>query len=166
MTADNPPLEVPSLCDRQEIIDTTTRLCMHADFHDWTGLRSCFADDLTVHFPGVTGGESREIAADDFVARWKRYLSRFESTQHLSTNHLVAGDDNGATCQTYFQTQYYRPATNGGGFWTVGGHYEFDFRRTEDRWNITAFVVTPLWTSGNKHLHELAVEQADTNEGR
>lgn len=93
MTADNPPLEVPSLCDRQEIVDTTTRLCMHADFHDWSGLRSCFADDLTVHFPGVTGGESREMAADDFVARWKRYLSRFESTQHLSTNHLVDGDD-------------------------------------------------------------------------
>lgn len=160
MAASHPSSEDFLLRDRQAVVDTTIRLCMRADFHDWRGLRACFADSLVVHYPAVVGEIPQEMSADDFTARWRCYLSRFESTQHLLASHLVDidGGDDVATCQAYFRTQHYLPMAGGETLWTVGGHYEFELGRIEGEWRIVEFVVTPLWTDGNERLHDLATE--------
>jgi hypothetical protein len=92
--------EMPSPRERQAIVE----MCLRADLRDWSGLRSCLAEDLIVHFPAVFGGSTQEIPVDEFVRRWRQYLSRFESTQHLSTSHLVYVDGDGtrAICQSSF----------------------------------------------------------------
>lgn len=144
-----------TLLDRQAIGDTVIRYATGIDMRDWEAYRSCFTDEVEIDFTSFGGGEPRVMRADDWVAGVRAGLSGFAATQHISANHVidVAGDE--ATCVSYMQAQHFLPNDRGDATLTLGGYYT----RTPDGWRIRRCRLTVTWTTGNRHVFELARER-------
>jgi hypothetical protein len=153
------------LADRTAIVETTHRMAACFDQLDWTGLAACFRDEVRVRYGYVLGDGRRELSAAAFVERWRSATAGLETTYHLLANHrvdLARGDrdDDGdgrtesATCAAYCLVQHYYPEPSGGCTWTLGGHYDFGFERTDEGWRIAVLELSTLWARGNRHLVE------------
>ncbi|MFC7584502.1 nuclear transport factor 2 family protein [Nonomuraea antimicrobica] len=138
--------------DRLDVIDTCTRLAWHADQREWDRLGSVFADEVTLDYTSLNGGEPATLTPAQIVAAWQSVLGGFAATQHLLGNHLVAIDGDTAVCTASFQATHRKAEPYGGSLWTLGGTYRFDLVRTGDGWRITGVVMTATWGDGNRGL--------------
>lgn len=148
-----------TLLDRQAISDTVIRYATGIDLRDWEAYRSCFTDEVEIDFTSFGGGEPGVMQADDWVAGVRAGLSGFAATQHISANHVIeiAGDE--ATCVSYMQAQHFLPNDRGDATLTLGGYYTNALVRTPDGWRIRRCRLTVTWTTGNRHVFELARER-------
>lgn len=140
--------------DRAAIVETTNRAARCLDQLDWAGLADCLLDELTVRYGYVLGDRRLALSAEEFARRWREVTGGLETTHHLLANHCVDVDGDEATCTAYCLIQHYYPEPSGGCTWTLGGHYEFGLRRTEEGWRIGLVVLSRLWATGNRHLLE------------
>lgn len=70
------------------------RLVHSVDRLDWRGARETFADELTVDYTSLSGGEVERLPADDLLSRWRELLPGFDATQHLlGPVRVTAGAD-------------------------------------------------------------------------
>lgn len=140
------------LLDRTAIVDVTHRMARCFDQLDWVGLEGCFCDEIAVRYEHVVGDDLVTASAAAFVEAWRGAMSGLEATQHLLTTHRVdvAGDE--ATCTAYCLVQHYYPDPSGSCVWTLGGHYDFGFVRTDDGWLIDTLELTGVWAHGNRFL--------------
>src|SRR5690606_21873398 len=51
---------------------------------DWEGVRNALADEVTIDYTSLWGGELEHLAASELVARWQGLLPGFDATQHLT----------------------------------------------------------------------------------
>ena len=151
--------ELRTLLDRQAISDVVIRYATGIDMRDWEAYRSCFTDQLEVDFTSFSGGEPRTLTGDEWVAGVRAGLSGFAATQHISTNHVITLDGDEATCVSYMQAQHYLPNEKGDNALTLGGYYTNTLVRTGDGWRIRRCRLTVTWTTGNRHIFELARER-------
>ncbi|WP_369142036.1 nuclear transport factor 2 family protein [Streptomyces sp. R44] len=143
--------------DRLDVVDTCNRMAWFADQRDWDALAGVFADEVTLDYTSLNGGEPVTLAPAQIVRGWREGLGAYAATQHLLTGHLVAvdgggdgdgdGDGDGAVCTAGFQATH-RKAD--GSLWTLGGTYRFDLSRTGDGWRITGVVMTAVWSDGER----------------
>jgi hypothetical protein len=144
------------LLDRAAISDTVIRYATGIDMRDWAAYRSCFTDEVEIDFTSWMGGTPRRMAADDWVAMVRETLSGFAATQHISSNHVITLDGDEATCVSYMQAQHYLPNDQGDNAFTLGGYYTNRLVRSADGWRIRACRLTVTWSTGNRHVFELA----------
>jgi hypothetical protein len=154
--------------DRTAIVETVNRTVRCLDQLDWTGLTDRLLEELTVRYGYVFGDRRLELSAEEFARRWREVTGDLETTHHLLANHCVDVDGDEATCTAYCLVQHYYPEPSGSCTWTLGGHYEFGLRRTEDGWRIGLVVLSRLWATGNRHLLDRASapDRADGRAGR
>lgn len=153
------PAQLQLLLDRTAISDTVIRYATGIDMRDWAAYRSCFTDDVEIDFTSWNGGEPSTMAANDWVALVRATLSGFASTQHISTNHVIAIDGNHATCVSYMQAQHYLPNAQGDSAFTLGGYYTNRLLRTAGGWKICGCRLTVTWSTGNRHVFEIAAQR-------
>ncbi len=151
------------LLDRQAISDTVLRYATGIDMREWEAYRSCFTDEVEIDFTSWSGGEPQTMRADDWTAGVRAGLSGFQATQHISTNHVITFAESGdeATCVSYMQAQHYLPNDQGDNTLTLGGYYTNTLVRGvaddgSDDWRIRRCQLTVTWTTGNRHIFELA----------
>ncbi|MEV4281658.1 nuclear transport factor 2 family protein [Actinoplanes xinjiangensis] len=53
------------------------------DVRDWDTVRALLADEVTLDYVSLFGGEAEIVAADEVVQRWRALLPGFDATQHL-----------------------------------------------------------------------------------
>src|SRR3972149_3056387 len=80
------------LLDRQAVSGVVSRYATGIDMRDWTLYRTCFTDEVEIDFTSWSGGEAQRLPADQWVAGVRSGLAGFESTQHISTNHVITLD--------------------------------------------------------------------------
>jgi len=149
MTASLALAETPSAETRLALIDATTAIAAGADRHQWDRVRGAFADEVTLDYTSLWGGEPATQPADDVVAGWSALLPGFDSTLHLVTNHTVtAYDGNTATLEADFLALH-RIDTDE---WHLAGHYTYALARAETGWEIAALTMTWTHETGDRGL--------------
>lgn len=147
--------------DQTGISRSITDIAAGADRHDWDRVRAAFADDVTVDYTSLWGGEPATQAADDLVAGWAAFLPGFDSTHHMVTNHTITNvDDNTATAEADFTATH----RIGDTLWTLGGRYTYELVQTSERWKVYSLTMTALWESGDRGLVSVAAERATAAE--
>jgi hypothetical protein len=137
---------------RTEIVETCTRMAVHADRREWAPLRGLFAGEVLLDYTSLNGGEPVRLTPQEIVDAWAATLGGFDATQHLIANHLVQVDGDRAVCTASFQATHRLATPYGAPLWTLGGDYRWELARTGGRWLITSVVMTATWGDGNKDL--------------
>ena len=140
--------------DRNDIVDTITRLFWHVDHHDWDDAVGVFDQQVTLDYTSLQGGEPATLDATDVVAGWRAVFEAIDAHQHLVANHLVTVDRGAAVATAGFIATH----QFGGDTWTLGGDYRFDLRRVDDAWRITSMTMTAGWQTGDVSLMERAAD--------
>ncbi|MFJ4776303.1 nuclear transport factor 2 family protein [Streptomyces sp. NPDC088762] len=133
--------------DRLDIIDTCNRMAWHADQRQWEALAGVFADEVTLDYTSLNGGEPVTLTPAQIVEGWRTGLGAYSATQHLLGNHLVSVDGEDAVCTATFQATHLK---GNGSLWTLGGTYRIDLTRSRDAWLITGVVMTAVWSAGER----------------
>jgi len=147
------------LLDRMEISNTVIRYATGVDMRDWATYRSCFTDEIEIDFTSWSGGSPMKLKADEWVDLVRKTLTGFAATQHMSTNHVIDLEGDDATCISYMQAQHFLPNDKGGNTLTLGGYYTNELVRTAEGWKIRKCKLTVTWTTGNRHVFDLARER-------
>jgi hypothetical protein len=142
--------------DRLDIIDTCTRMGWHADRREWERLREVFAEQVSLDYTSLNGGEPAVLSPAQIVEAWTGVFENFDATHHLIADHLVTVDGDTATCTANFQATHRLANLFGSPLWTLGGIYRFDLVRQGGIWRISGVVMTVTWADGNKDLMTLA----------
>jgi hypothetical protein len=147
----------PSTEDRLAIVDAVTAIAAGADRHDWPRVRAAFADEVTLDYTSLWGGEPATSSAEEVVAQWAGFLPGFDATLHLVTNHTVtAFDGETAQAQADFQALH-RIGTDS---WVLAGHYDYDLVREADGWKIAGLTMSWTHETGDRGLVGRAAERA------
>ncbi|MFN0093656.1 MAG: nuclear transport factor 2 family protein [Dehalococcoidia bacterium] len=142
--------------DKQDIIDSILRYASGIDMRDWELYRSAFTDEVEVDFTSWGGGEVRRLSGDAWVAGVRSTLAGFDGTQHTLTNFVVEVRGDEATAVVYMSAQHYLPNDKGDSTLTIGGYYTHELVRCPSDWKIRRAKLTVTWTTGNRHIFELA----------
>lgn len=142
------------LKDKSEIIDTVLRFFYAMDIQNWTLLRSCLAETLDVDYTALRGEPRKFIFADDFVASRAKDLVNL-STQHISTNHLVSINPEGAECNSNFLIHRMDQAKSKEekNSFDTAGFYTHGLVQSQTGWTIHSIKQTIIWNRGDSHIH-------------
>ncbi|WP_170330978.1 nuclear transport factor 2 family protein [Ruegeria arenilitoris] len=141
----------------QGISQAITDIAAGADRHDWTRVRTAFADTVTTDYTGLWGGDPVTQSADKLIASWAAFLPGFEITHHMVTNHTVTELANTAAKAEADFTATHRINDE---FWVLGGRYSYDLVKDGADWKVTSVTMTPLWETGDRALVAQAGERA------
>ena len=131
------------LADEQEIRDLALRYCAAVDRRDWRLLREVFAAGATVGVPRA----SLMRGTDEIVARYRRGLSKYDSTHHMVTNHEITVGGDSALHSCLVHAQHVRSGAEGG-YFTIGGRYEDQLVRTPHGWRFRHRELVTVWSEG------------------
>ncbi len=147
-----------AFAEQQADISTAiTDIAAGADRHDWTRVRSAFSDTVTTDYTSLWGGDPVTQSADELVAGWSAFLPGFDATHHMVTNHTVTSlSDKSATAQADFTATHRLDDA----LWVLGGRYDYELEKSDDRWLVTSMTMTAIWESGDRGLVALAGQRA------
>lgn len=146
--------------DRSAILETIYCYATGVDTRDWALYRSIFTDEVEVDFSSWDGSPPRRIRADDWVAGVKPLFTGLDATQHSMTNPRVVLEGDRATAILYMQAAHFLQNQEGDPEFTIGGYYTDRLVRTPAGWKLCAVKLTVLWSRGNKHIMQLALQRA------
>ncbi len=149
---------LPSFADDTARINAAiTSIAAGADRHDWDRVRGAFADEVTLDYTSLWGGEPATEAADDVIAQWSGFLPGFEVTHHMVTNETITSiDGDRATAQADFTATH----RIGQDFWVLGGRYDYRLIRDAEGWKVSGLTMTALWETGSRDLVAVAAQRA------
>ncbi len=131
------------MTDRDEIVETITRLFWHTDHHEWSDVEVVFDEVVRLDYTSLQGGEPAQLSPAEIVAGWSSHFATIGAHQHLVTNHLVTITDGTATVTAQFLASH----QTGEEVWSLGGDYHFDLARRDAGWKIGAMTMTAVWQS-------------------
>lgn len=170
------------LADRQAIVDVVVRYATGVDRRDWELYATCFTDPCEFDFSGWRGQPAITMSPHDWAAKVRGTNGNFDTTQHLSTNHVVTFPSTGrderddrATCVSAMHAQHWfsaarlaelgQPEPDGGPRWcTLGGFYTNTLVRMSDEddgWRISRCQLDVTWTTGDPSVFDLARSLGD-----
>lgn len=139
----NPALPAADIAAAIEVIN---RFTLSADARDWGTAIGCLHD--FVDFTAQPAQPAATIPAFELVEQIKSAVLRFDATQHLVTNHVVASAPDGMTCTVSFRYEHLRD----GRCWTLGGRQEYRLARAAISWQITGIAMRSTWQHGDRSL--------------
>ncbi|BAW06928.1 nuclear transport factor 2 family protein [Nocardia seriolae] len=116
---------------RADIIEAATRLFWYIDIRDWETFPSVFADEVTLDYSSIWGGEPSTVTPELIRADWEKFIGSFDATQHLLGNHLVTVDGDRAELTAVFQAVHFLANRFGSPRWTLGGLYRIGLHLVE-----------------------------------
>lgn len=121
------------------------------DTRDWDTVRALLADEVTLDYVSLFGGEVETLPAAEVVERWRKLLPGFDATQHFlgllaESDGVVRGNVRG--CHRL-----------DGEEWTVAGWYDLTLT-TPGTPRIAAIVLTATYETGHRDLLGRAQDRA------
>ena len=130
----------------------------------------CFTDPCEFDFSSWSGQPPAVLTPEQWATGVRSLNGNFDSTQHISTNHVVTFDgDDAATCVSYMHAQHWfsaeRLAELGHGgdqarWCTLGGYYTNSLRRDSDGWRIRRCQLDVTWVTGDRSIFDIAGHSA------
>jgi uncharacterized protein (TIGR02246 family) len=129
--------------DEAEIRELMITFAQALDERDWDKYANTFAEDGAFEIMG-----QRRVGRAEIAAGPARDLTRFDRTQHYSTNHRVGVDGDRATASHYLLAIHVPDGTRPGEHADVGGRYLCECRRTLEGWRFSEVRLEIWWTRG------------------
>jgi hypothetical protein len=142
-------MELHEIQDRLDVQDAVIRFGWYLDREDWSAMVDLLADQVTVDFTAVFGGQVETVAGPEQVRRWRELITAVDASQHVISGVLadIGGDEATATANVLVWLR--RDAAPGSSLWHNGGTYEMRLTRTSTGWRITALTARSSWIEGN-----------------
>jgi hypothetical protein len=151
------------LHDENEIRKLVVGFSIGIDSRDFDLFRSSWAEEIELDLPPLAGDAFRlsgKQRADDYARGVIALLSEFETTQHVSTNHLISVEADSGSCTCYTIAQHYLPMESGEPWLAAGARYDLVAQRFEEvGWRFVEFKLTHLWSRGNTSLWKEATRR-------
>jgi len=148
---------VEKILDRQEIVDTITRLFVGTDRRDWLQVESCLADEVTLDMTSLAGGKPMKMSSVQVAKGWKDGLQVIDQVHHQVSNFevTISGDEASATC--YGITFHHRMLNSPDNVRTFVGSYLIHLIRANPGWKIDRFRYDSKFVAGNLELENATV---------
>jgi hypothetical protein len=130
------------LTDRADLAELVTRQGLWLDERRFDDPASVLTADASV----VTQG-GRAQGLHDIATQAHRVHSRFDRTQHVTSDVLIDLDGDRATVSANLIATFVNDAAPEPAL-MVGERYHFDAVRTPQGWRFSRIEITPLWRSG------------------
>ncbi len=137
--------------DWWEICEVRSRWAQGLDTCDWSLLRDQLCDEVFVDYSGWSGQLGSVMSADDWVDARKGLFPGLWATQHNMTNPRIRVDGDRAWGTTNVTAEHVLDES-GERWFTLGGVYTDEYRRTEGRWRISSMTLTPRWSRGDREV--------------
>jgi SnoaL-like domain len=143
----------PPVADEFEILRLLATLAQATDDRDESCYRACFADDVTE--PSATGDVNswRVVSSQEYTRRSMTAVSRMAWTHHKLCNPIVDVTSDRAWAKADVVVDM---ETVGGGDprerVTVGGRYDIEFIRLDDKWRISKRRLVRRYVIGDPTL--------------
>jgi uncharacterized protein (TIGR02246 family) len=134
---------VQRLVDQAAIRDLLIAFGRALDAKDWTAYAETFAEDGAFEIFG-----QRRVGREEIAAGPARDLSRFDRTQHFSTNHVVVVDGDTATASSYMLAVHIPDGGDPSVHADIGGSYRCECVRTAAGWRFRHVALEVWWTAG------------------
>ena len=134
---------VQRLRDEADIRELMLTFVRGLDDRDWDAYANTFAEDGEFEILGQRRVGRREIAAGP-----ARDLTKFDRTQHYSTNHRIEIDGDDATASHYLLAIHIPDAARPTEHADIGGRYLCTCRRTSEGWRFSEVRLEVFWTRG------------------
>jgi uncharacterized protein (TIGR02246 family) len=131
------------LLDEAEIRDLLLGFAHALDDNDWPAYAGTFTEDGVFEILG-----QRRVGRAEIAAGPERDLTRFDRTQHFSTNHVIAIDGDAATARSYLLAVHLPHANQPAVHTDIGGCYHCTCRRTDEGWRFTHVRLEVWWSAG------------------
>ena len=132
--------DLETLLAHHEITQVIYRYARGIDRLDFDLVRSCYHPDAYDDHGTMKGD------VDTFIEGCRRFLPRFEATQHFMGNLLIEVDGDRARAETYTVAYHRKKNPDGTGKDDVWGiRYVDRFERRDDVWKIAHRVVAQEW---------------------
>ena len=135
------------------------KMFVATDERQWEIVANSFAETVKLDYSSMTGNPSAILKPNEIVGSWKTVLPGFTVTHHQLGNFICRIDGNRATTFAYGTATHYLEDEDGS-IWTVVGTYDFDLKKMENEWKITAMTFNYKYQDGNRKLIEKAIENA------
>jgi 3-phenylpropionate/cinnamic acid dioxygenase small subunit len=145
-------MEIGSLSDRDDVVDTLYRFAEGMDWRDWELFRSVFTDMVEIDYSSHRPDQRGMIAADDWVANARRRLTPLDATQHSMSNPRVTVNGNSASITMYVEAQHLLTRHGVTTSYVIGGRYRDRLVRTGDSWRIEALTLEARWFTGDRSV--------------
>jgi uncharacterized protein (TIGR02246 family) len=135
------------LLDERAIRALLIEFVSAVDNRDWQRYASAFAEDGAFEILG-----QRRVGREAIAAGPARDLTRFDRTQHFSTNHVVEIDGDSARATAYLYAVHVPDATRPSEHEDIGGCYRCRCRRTAEGWRFSEVRLEIWWTAGGEFV--------------
>jgi hypothetical protein len=143
--------------DKLAVAETVYRYATGVDRRDWALYRSLFTDTVAIDFSSFDPKlPPRVLPADDWVAGIVPLFTGLAATHHSMTNPLAEVDGDAAKITMYVQAHHVHDPVDPASWYTVGGYYDDDLVRVDDRWLLSGVRLTITWQAGEPAIMELA----------
>ena len=143
--------------DKLAVAETVYRYAFAIDTRDWSLYRAQFADRVRIDFSSYDPGRpATDMTADDWVASVQPLFTGLHATQHTMTNPLVELHGDAARIRMYMQATHVLDPNDAASIYTIGGYYDDDLVRSDDRWVLTGVKLTVLWRTGDASIMDSA----------
>ncbi|MDC8004281.1 nuclear transport factor 2 family protein [Aureisphaera galaxeae] len=153
----NPQKTAMTMDETSRIQETVTKLFVGSDNRDWNGVEAQFASKVLLDYSSMTGNTAAEVTPKEITTAWKTVLPGFSHTHHQIGNFITKVDEDEAKSSCYGTATHYLEDENGS-LWTVVGSYDFDLKKIENDWKISAMTFHYKYQDGNGKLVEKAIE--------
>ena len=133
------------------------RLPHAVDLRRWADARALFADEVTVDYTSLFGGDVQRLGADALIASWERQLTPLDATQHLTGAIVVRLEGAHAVAECHVRAEHIRRGAPDGDQWVVAGQWAIEMIEQPDGWRISAITLRTLYQNGNRQLLAQAV---------
>ena len=150
------------MLDKIEIQEVVTQMFVHTDERNWKKVEEQFAPMVRLDYASMTGNPAPEVSPTDITTGWKTVLPGFTCTHHQLGNFVTDVHENTAQLFCYGTATHYLE-DEAGNVWTVVGSYDFDLKKHDTHWKISAMTFNYKYQGGNQKLIEKAIESAKSN---
>ena len=122
------------------------------DTRDWDAVTATFADQVTVDYTSLFGGEPETLSPEEITERWRGLLPGFDATMHFLGPLVEDGD----TVQCNVRGYHFLD----GDTWMVAGWYTLEITEPAGQVRIRGIKLQTAYEEGSRALLEKAQERA------
>jgi len=126
-----------------EVIGVINLYALAVDTRRWELFDRVFTHNVEADF----GGESRWNVLASLKRDFAPAHQGFHATQHITTNHQVYVEGDGANAISYVHARFIRHAPEGGSITESYGWYDDRLTRTVAGWRIDKRVCRGIWST-------------------
>ncbi len=143
--------------EKDQIQEVVTRLFVETDKGNWNQVEEVFHSEVKLDYSSMNGNPAAVLSPTEITGAWKTVLPGFAHTHHQIGNFITKVDEETAHTFCYGTATHYLEDEKGN-LWTVVGSYDFDLKKVNGKWKITAMTFNYKYQDGNSELISKAID--------